>query len=329
MNKLFWVVLALVLASCGTAHHYAPMQPMTDGPVEGTFSLNYSLSGFHAPVLQFGLYFKVTDRDMVGLSLQNFVLPNTLSYVRLWDTESLSGNYQVHFNGLISSNHSPTYEIRTAIFDKKNNPNHAFDIGLGIYSTPLIYRFANRKTPFSVTPIAGYQFRSEYLVLQGQYIYGYHKNKINENLRYNIRGFDYELNQWIDEGPELTYSYEDVASFYKTENDQGIEQWVIKTADGDSLVMAEREPYPDCHSCGRMISNLSTTIPNSDFQVFWITTENGGEFAILKVHEAYQQYMSGNSFDLRTGLDYLEQALSTTRPFVDNFSFSIGVRLRD
>lgn len=321
--QIFFICLFLI--SCGSSHHYAPIQPLTNSNVEGRISVSYSLSNFHSVVMQMGFYFKVSEQDMVGFSLQNFILPNSLSYVRFWERGSDAGNYQFHVNNLFTFNYSPTYEIRYALFNHQNDANQSFELGLGVYTTPLLVTISGQRIPFSISPIVGYQYRDKTIMAQAQYIYNYSRYKTKEILMYQHNNFDYQNSTWHKSGPKLVYDNNEITAFYKVPDLYS--KWVIKTSDSDSLVLAGRDPYPDCYACGKQKSDLSATIPDSTYKVYWLSGQHGGQYIILRnLQEVYSDYKEGKTVNLRTGKNYVNRSLRNNT-LLDDISISIGTLL--
>ncbi|MFN1834919.1 hypothetical protein AB2B38_006630 [Balneola sp. MJW-20] len=298
---------------------------MTDAKAQGMFSVSYSLSDFQSVAFQLGFYFKITEEDMVGVSSQSLLLPNTFSYVRLWDNSSMAGNYQVHINNLVTANHSPTYEFRTAFYDDTRNPRHSFEAGIGVYSTPLLYGLAGRRIPLSITPVLAYQYRGEEYAFQAQYIHGYSDYKGREILSYTNSVYDYTNNKWIDGGPELIFENHEIRSFEKTDSNS----WIIEKKDGEILTLAESDPFPDCFGCAINAGKLKNTLPDPNYRVFWLNLDEAGGYVILNIGQAYEDYLNGDPVDLRPGKDYLQLSLKKNRFLLDDISVSAGIQIRE
>ncbi|MCA0445762.1 MAG: hypothetical protein LCH54_06000 [Bacteroidetes bacterium] len=298
------------------------MKPITNGNSVGSFSLSYSLSDFQTITLQLGAYFRVTEKDMVGISFQNFMIPNSISYLRLWNNEILSGNYQLHINNLLTYNHSPTYELRYAVFNETINPSQSYEVGLGVYSTPFIYALNGQSFPTSFSPILAYRYSGRDFLFQTQYIYNYSQYKTNEILKYTNRMFDYSSNSWIKEGPKLVFENNEIAKFEEVVGKSN--SWVMRTINGDSLLLSGSDPYPDCIGCGIRRLRLNETLPSESYKVFWVESAKGGDYIILNIQKAYSDYLEGKQVDLRPGYDYIEQSLKKNRFILDDMSISIG-----
>jgi len=326
MRVLLLLAICFFFFSCGSSHHFAPMGPMTDSNVEGRISVSYSLSDFHTIVMHMGFFFKVTKQDMLGFSLQNFVLPNSLSYVRFWERGNSTGNYQFHVNNLLTTNYSPTYEVRYALFNDQHDANQSFELGLGLYATPPLRAVMGQRFPFSLSPIVAYQYRGETIMAQLQYIHNYSRYKTNEILIYQHNEYDYQNNAWYKIGPKLVYEPDEIINFYELPNLS--KSWVIKTSETDSLLLSERDPYVDCYACGKEKSDLLATIPNSKHTVYWLSEKVGGQYLILRdIRQAYSDYQEGKIVDLRPEENYVNRSLRKNTFLIDDISISIGTLL--
>lgn len=326
MRLVLLLLGCILFLSCGSSHHFAPIRPMTNSNVEGRVSVSYSLSDFHSILMQMGFYFKITDRDMVGFSLQNFVLPNNLSYVRFWEQGNSAGNYQFHINNLLTGNYSPTYEMRYALFNDQREANQSFEMGLGIYATPLLHSLAGHRFPVSFSPILAYQYRGPTIMAQAQYIFNYSRYRTKEILLYQPNEFDYRNNTWQNAGPKLVFESDEIIDIYRQSD--LFTTWVIKTSETDSLVLSTRDPYVDCYACWKEKADLSATVPDSTYGVYWVSRNSGGRYLILRnLREALSDYHAGKTVDLRPSQNYVKQSLRSNIFFIDDLSISIGTLL--
>jgi|GEM_PF-5300958 len=325
--RLYLILISFLLLSCGTTHHYAPISPMVNSKTQGSFSVSYSLSDFQSIAFQLGLYFKLTEQDMIGISSQSFMIPNSISYVRLWDTDSRSGSYQFHINNFVTANHSPTYEFRYATFNDIDKPTQSYEVGLGMYATPLAYKLFGHEFPISFSPILAYQYQGEDLLFQTQYNHGYNRYKTKEILKYRSPSFDYFHNQPIPEGVKLNFEKGEIISANRRLD--VYDSWVIKTQSGDSLVISNRDPYVDCFPCTFYRRHLRATLPDSSLGVYWVEYEGWRDYLVLNFEEALSNYHQGRPVDFRAGQDYIQKSINSGRFIIDDLSFSFGVPIEE
>lgn len=325
MRTLLNLLLVIFTISCGTTHHFAPISPVSNTNMEGRLTISYSLSDFNSIVAQLGFYFKIRENDMIGFSLQNFVLPSNLSYVRFWEQDNQEGNFQFHINNLLTRNYSPTYEIRTALLNNKDNIKQSIEFGLGVYSTPFVFNFLGENIPTLFSPIIAYQYRSDSFIAQAQYIHNFSKYRTKDILIYRYNEFDYINNEWFDKSSELIYEPYEIIQFYT--DSTAISRWIIQTSEKDSLIISKYDPYVDCWACRLKRSELLATIPTSDYDVYWISDRN--EYIVLRnLQLALLNFETKGVVNLKPGKEYINESLRKNR-IIDDISISIGTLMRN
>ena len=79
MKKLFvktsTFILFILITGCSSSN-FVPVRPLKTGEEEIRFSFHYSPNKFDLGSFQLSLFHGVSDYDVIGTSLANFIVPN-------------------------------------------------------------------------------------------------------------------------------------------------------------------------------------------------------------------------------------------------------------
>ena len=168
-----YLFTSLVLISCGTTQLSVPPRPLRNNENEFRVGFGYNLCKYtnNDITIQFNFYRGISDRDIIGLSFNDFIFPSRVSYIHYWEVNNnFGGNFQAHWNP-IGWYYDPTYEVDCALSHYNNNISQSIKFGFG----KLDYHAGLQKSEIRDDkcwsfPILGYtfqmgnfQFETEYL----------------------------------------------------------------------------------------------------------------------------------------------------------------------
>lgn len=326
MLKLIVMYLLFLLFSCGTMQPFVPGKPLKSGEYETRIGLSFSTSKFSAISLQAGIYWGVSNQDVLGLSFNNFILPSHISYARYLKTNKeniWNGNFQFHIGNFLFNEYNPDYEIDFAVTKISSDYNHSLKIGIGYYGTPII-DFATKKnnTPSTFVPVLGYQFQSKTIQAEMDMIYGLSDYHV---LLYR--------NRWGKTHPDSTYGIsidhdeiKDIIQFGEGYDDA---TWKIILRSGDSLMVMNREPYPDCLYCGRLKRNRESYLPSGEYRTMWLYSNNLNVMLLdLNMKKILENYYTGGDLEILQEKNIAQKIQDSFSSGINDINVSVGYRER-
>jgi hypothetical protein len=254
-RKIFFLVAICCLFGCSATQHFVPSRPVGKGSTELSATIGISTSNFSRVSIQGNFFWGLSDRDAIGTTLNWGVLPGSITYVRYWNIDKLSGNAQFHLNDILGANYNPTVETDLAFTKFDSQFEHSLKLGIGYYTTPLMFLLTgNRVKRSEIVPIIGYHLQNSSLQFEISMIYGlsdyfvrYYKNG------YRVYSEDNDSDRNAKKQTSgQNYQHEEVVDIIQDGNVYFKASWRIALVSGDTLLLTKREPYADCTACYTM-----------------------------------------------------------------------------
>lgn len=265
MKKYLLIILvSIVLVSC-TAQTFIPIRPLNSGENEIRFSFNYSLNKFDLGSFQLSAFHGISDKDVIGTSFANFLIPNNFSYAHYWGNKNSFSNVQFHLNDIFSLGYNPPYELDFGYSIINNKSMNSFKIGLGYYNlSPLEIAFGKSLSKTNISPIIGYRFQQNQFSIDAQFIYGmtdyfidYYKN-VGTN-------FSYITNNFKDRNLPQKLLRSEVKNIFEKEG-----EYSIVLENQDTLLLVNRDPYADCFKCDTEKRSKEAYLSSDEHKVYWM-----------------------------------------------------------
>ncbi len=337
-RKIFFLIAIYSFFGCSATQHFVPNRLLGKGGTEFSATVGISTSNFSRVSIQGNFFWGVSDRDAIGTTLNWGVLPGSITYVRYWNIDRLSGNAQFHLNDILGANYNPTVEADLA-FTKFNNPiEHSLKFGIGYYATPLMFLLAgNRVTGSEIVPIIGYNFQNSSFQFEISMIYGlsdyfirYYKN----GYRVYSEDNDSDSNAKT-QPPKHHYQHEEVGEIIQDGINYFKASWKIALVSGDTLLLTERDPYVDCIACYTESKNRSAYTASEFHRVLWLYSKNyliasqSPVLLELDMKKIIRDYNNGEALLLAEETDLTLRTLRRVRSGFEDVFFSAGYRKRE
>ncbi|MGA2296153.1 MAG: hypothetical protein ABSG15_01215 [FCB group bacterium] len=321
MKILFCLPIALILSSCGTTQTSIPPVPLRHGEYEYRFGIGYSFNDFNGLSLQANFYKGISDRDIIGMSLNNFLFPCHFAYAHCWmDKSNTSGaNLQVNLGNFLRLEFNPTFEIDAAYTNYFSNVSQSFKIGLGYFYHPFLYKTQKYENINRFTPVIGYLLQLNALQFEAGLYFGLTEHYIDY---YNpIINIDKDNNF-----EKYRIPHDSIISIIDTtgyRNWRGRE-WLIKLKDSSIIKISEFDDYVDCIGCGYFRIMESKYMADSGSNIYWFNRN----YIELNLNKIFKDYYDGKDFIIKEDSGLLEKKKSKIRKIWDDINFGIGYRYR-
>lgn len=336
MRKYCLVFLfTVVFQGCSTVQHMVPGRPLRKNEVECRFSVGMSTNNYNVLSLQFAAFKGLTDNDAMGFTFSNLFVPSSFSYVRYWSKGDYNWNYQFHINDLWGSDFNPEYETDIAVTRLNENSFHSLKAGVGFYTTPVVpYLLGKHAGKTAFVPVIGYQFRNLALRIEAEVIPGMAKYFAE---RYkspaylysdadSLNKFEYHWNM------KRIYRHDEIKEIKQIGEDYSTAAWKIALANGDTVLLENRDPYADCYGCEIEKRHLEAYKDSEDTRVLWIYYDEHKMYntimapTLIEVNmkKAISDFNSGLDLILLSDKDLIKNTLNNINPVTEDFFFSIG-----
>ena len=299
---------------------------MQKGENELRISLNFTLNKFSWHSLQFSAFHGITKNDVIGTSLNNFFIPNQISYAHYWQAQNNSQNIQLHFNDLIASNFNPSLELDLGFSYYSGDIYNNFKVGVGYYGTPILLSlFGNSIIKHKIVPIFGYRFQHKLFSADVQLIPGM--------TNYFIRYYKDDYRKYVGQKAAEIITRNDRYVFSHSEVDTIIKvnkEYKIRFQSGDTLFIAERDPYADCITCGidqRLHSEYLASESHNVYWIYWKDYRRKNQKPLmleLNMERIIENFMKGGDLELTEDENLTEETINRKNLYFHDFFFSIG-----
>jgi len=324
--------LSMIIAGCGTTQPFAPAIPLPTGKGEFRVSIGYSTGRFNPLSLQWGAWGFVGGKDALGMTWAGGIFPSAVSYVHY---SSDRANLQLHCNDLLGVTFNPAWEFDIGLSQGSWNRFNAAKLGIGFYDTPLLDRLRGMHVKnHAFVPILGYQFRSGEFAAETEVIYGLSTYFVHYYAeQYLTRDAD---TSEFSGHPFLprTIQHERVKSIREIPSGHYAPGWYVQLLSNEGIVIASRDPHPDCYECDARQSGLSAYPASPDHRIYWLwQTENErgwySEMAYpapmeLNMKRILAAFDAGGDLVLREDEDVLKRKLDNVHSGWDDIFFSVA-----
>ncbi len=322
-----FLFLGILLFGC-TTQNFVPGRPLQKGEHEIRAGFSYSLNKMSFNSVQLSLFYGIDRNHVVGASFNNFLLPGNLSFARYWTAPYQTHSIQLHFNDLFGSAFNPAYEIDYGYsWGTRNREEHSWKVGIGYYAEPPVHlAVGNRLRERAFIPVAGYQFRaaSGYFDLQWlpgmtEYFIHYYK----ENYLIHPRNEEAD-NRIAPVG--LRYAHAEIDTIIKKTT-----LYKIAFLNGDTLILADRDPYPDCFACGVLKRFHEAYTASESHKLYWLhwpmedSKHNAAPRLLeLNMPEILERYRRGGDLYFREDDNLAAKSYLRAGRFWNDLLFSAG-----
>lgn len=325
MGKILYAILLCSFYGCMT-QNFVPPRPLQKGENELRISFNYSMNKFDWHSIQFSAFHGITDNDVIGTSLNNFIIPNHISYAHFWEHKNSSQNIQFHLNDLLASNFNPSLELDVGFSHYSGDIYNTFKLGIGYYGTPLLFwATRNNVIQHKIAPIFGYRFQTGEFSADVQLIHG----MTSYFIRYYKDDFRRHSRKSVDENHGLssgyTFAYDEIDTILIKDDRYG-----IITHSSDTLVISKYSPFGDCIKCG-LAKDFHSAYPASEnHKVYWVYWKNhwlSGErpqMLELDMSRLLENFADGKPLELIEDDNLSEKTLLKHNLFFQDLFFSVG-----
>lgn len=326
------LVFCFIAAGCGTTQPFVPGVPLEKGEGEIRVSIGYATSNFSPFSLQIGGYAFIGNNNAVGFTLAGLLAPSTISFVH-YSKQNL--NFQLHYNNLFGVTFNPTIEMDVGYSSGSWDKYNAAKIGLGYYDAPLAHRLlGNRVSVHALVPTFGYQFRNKEFEFEANLIYGLSN--------YFVRYYNQDSLQHRPDSTRLSInnfrpqrvSRNSITSIKEIPDGKFMPGWFVFLNSDQTIVIASRDPYPDCLFCGIEKARRGAYLASPNHRVYWLWKSRTGEEIFsyvaapflmqLDMPKILDRYNSGASLDLEEDNDLLDRTLSRIHSGFEDIFFSIS-----
>lgn len=314
------------LISC-TAQNFVPIRPLQKGENEIRWSLNYSLNKFDFGSIQLSAFHGISNSDVVGASFTGFIIPCSFSYAHYWLGPTNVLNVQFHLNDILSTNYNPSYEFDFGFSTISEKTFNSFKAGVGYYDTPLLRKlFGQSIVEGKFVPIFGYSFQHNEFNIDFQLIYGmtnYFVKYYKERLYLNSQ--DIDSASFATKETEQEFLHNDIKAII-----QDNELYKVAFNSGDTLLIANQDPYADCYVCGAQQRTYQAYLASDDNSVYWIYWKNHVErnkspiMLELNMKKILHDFNLGDNLKLFEESDITLKTITRNNSFFNDLFFSIG-----
>ncbi len=331
MNKIWGILIVFLFINC-TTQNFVPPRPLLKGENELRVSLNLSGNNFSTYSIQFSMFHGLTDQDVIGTSLNNFVyfLPSHISMAHYWDQNNSFYNMQFHMNDLFATNYNPSIEFDLGYSNFYSSTYNTVKIGVGYYGTPLLYKMIDVSvTKHKFVSILGYRVQHKMLYADVQLIKGmtdYFIRYYKDN--YKKRPTVSEKYQKYSDNIKYTqqeFEHNNVEQIFSDLN-----EYKIALKNGDTLLVTQRPPYSDWIGGGFKFLSLSAYNASQNHRMYWIYWQNRYEkdetpiMLELNMSKIIANYKNGGDLLLIEDQSLSEKTIQYNKCLWNDLIFSIG-----
>lgn len=306
---------------CAPVQTCVPGQPLLAGDYEGRIGVSFTTSNIANYAVQGGVYWGLSDQDVLGLTFNSWALPSRVSYARYFyalDHGHWNGNIQAHLGSLLGGELNPVLELDAAVSYSDGNVGHVAKVGMGYFGPAWFELIAKRTTlEGQVAPILGYQVHSKSVLAEVELIYGMSLHQVDNHLKYN---------KWDKGG--LVVRHEDIKQIEQVGKDYSEAVWEVRLVNGDMITIAGRDPYADCFPCAHGERWLSAYLPSTDYRSLWIylNRSEGLQLLPLNMHDVLSRFENGENLNLVPDSSIKSMILETARSGNEDIGVFVGYR---
>gem|GEM_PF-5231196 len=319
----------IVLGGCGTMHRYVPPTPLGPGEVAGRIGLSWSSSRFSSVAVQGNLYIGLGRHDLLGIGVNNFIMPTSFSYVHYAGLRGTGDDYlniQLH-SSLIGPD--PRYEAGLGYGMRRGDVKHGFTLGLGYVGTPMLGFGAagGGAAPPRLVPVAGYDFFYQGFIMGILTMPGLSRSI--------ARGIG-ERGGFSSPADAIVLRRDQIASIEPLDRDAarspGDREWRIRLADGSTIYLSRRAPgYNECIFCTTGFHDQDIYADSLEYRNYTVVRgwhEGGGELQgtvmQLNMPEILRRYDTTGVLRIEPDPGALERILEGITPGLDDLSVGVG-----
>ncbi len=324
MSKLTYYFFVLLInwmfLSCGTVQPFVPGIPLKKGDVQGRLVYSFSTSNFAGHSIQSGLYFGISDNDLIGFSANNFplVIPSHITYSHYFPSKTNSiSSLQFHVGELLRNEYNPFYEFDYALSDFGKNNVNTIKIGVGYFGPTFIRNFSlDSISNFNLIPTFGLQ------TFTGDFVAGIDLFPgLTKNYSHRI------ISRVKQNEIFLTVSHSEIVKIIDIDKNEGKGVgYKIIFKNGDNLYIADRDPYVDCIFCGISFKESKSYLFNSKYNSFWIYSKTVNPKIIwLDINSVLEDFRLGKDLVFKTNEEPVNQIIQNADDWTEDISFGVGI----
>jgi hypothetical protein len=322
--------MVIALLGCGTTHNYTLHRPLKKGEAETWVGLNYSFCKFIPVSVQAGVFFGVSDNDVLGVTVTNFpFLLHSVNYAHFKEHNNDHISFHLIFDNLLGIHYDPPIKALIGYNRVDGRFSHSFRVGAGIALTPL------------GTLLTKVKYHDPRLVWLSNYSFIFKKYQLN--LKHQTGYARYYINH-VKSGPEPREGDGGEIRIPKnrikqieTGDDIRLEynQYVCKVhLERDTiLAISERDPYGDCWGCRYQRSDRNGYTASKYHQVYWVYYAwrdkdwlDPPVLMELDLSDIMNRYEETDTLVIKEDPDVRENSLQNMTPYISDFSISAGYR---
>jgi len=270
-----------------------PSQPLLAGDTEGRVGVSFTTSNLAQFAVQGGVYWGLSDQDVLGLSFNSWVLPSRVSYARYFhtlDSGYWNGNVQAHIGSLLGGELNPVFELGAAVSYLDGNVDQTAKLGVGYFapSWPSLFH-PGPSSKRRIVPILAYQIYTKSVLAEVELIYGMSSQHMDSFLNKNNR---------IKSG--LVIRHDDIKQIEQVGIQYSEAVWQVWLTNGDLITVSNRDPYSDCIGCSLDQKKLAAYLPSTDYRSLWIYRNHSESLQLLalNMYEILFHFENGGNLNL-------------------------------
>ncbi len=307
----------ILLVSCGTTQTYLPLTPLKKAETEVKFGIGLPLNKFSNISFSVGWNFGVSDRDVIGLTMTNFILPTHVAYSHYFNNRNQKyiSNAEFHLGNILGAEYNPDYELKFGMAQKfESGRFQRLSAGIAMYGNA----FLGNNTYIKIMPKFTYNLRINDAQFEANYDWGQTKFYLSK----------YCKNESVSNVTTIKYS--DIDSFIILNNTIDIDSVpMIKISLKDSSYIAIYKK-PEYKIVGDLIKPvLKLDIYNSDSDLEYISVfiskEQRNYTLFYNFEKIISDYKAEKDIIISDIQDLFEKEYRNIGVF-DDLNFGIGTR---
>lgn len=237
-KRITFILLLIIFNSCGTGYHFVPNVPLKQGDVFAAWHVSFPLNQIKDLGFQFSSYYAISDKDLIGTTFYDFIIPANISYIRQNYNFRSVHQYQIHIKNIFLPRlYNPDLEINYSYTNINHNFSNNFNMGFGFYFYPEISKnYVLSSKYIGLLPTIEYSFQKKNLRISSKLNFGITKYIVGK-----LKNINYSSGT---QKGEIRINKTEITKIERIENDKYYASgWEIYLKDGRKLNIKSREPF--------------------------------------------------------------------------------------